>query len=193
MAIKHKAELGLDPASTEIIVLRRLIDGDYFVEEGGELKLTARRALDLFQPGYWIDGVRHHSSDGVHYWLRLHPESGCITASRKYSEEFAGPVIARLVLIGLISEVRVRMYPKAICNDCDFCEDEPAWCDCDKSLSLDEDQGRIIVSDVYGDETLLELVQEAVDSISCYLKTKKRPEGMFSYDELGDDDPRWCL
>ena len=32
MAIKHKAELGLDPVSAEIIVLRRLMDGDYDID-----------------------------------------------------------------------------------------------------------------------------------------------------------------
>lgn len=190
MAIKHNEDLGLDPASTEIIVLRRLIGGDYFVEGGGELKLTAHRALDLFQPSH-----PSHWSDGVHYWLRLHAESGCITTSRNYSDEFAGPVIARLVLTGLKSGARVYMYPKAVCNDCDYCEEDPHLCehDPDKSLRLDEDQGRVLVSEIYGDEPLLDLVQEAVNCISGYLKTKKRPEGMFNYDELSDDDPRWSL
>ena len=179
MAIKHKASLGLDPASAEIIVLRRLADGDYFVEESGELKFTVHRALHLFQSGY--------SRKDVDYCLRLHPESGAITASR-VEGEFCGPVIARLGLTGRGYGARVYEKTSVACDYCEFCEDDPVRCDqgCDKSVRLDEEKGLVIIFDVSGETPLLNLVQDTLDNITGYLKTKMQTEDALNHDELGE-------
>lgn len=174
MAIKHKAELGLDPVSAEIIVLRRLMGGDYAIDEVEELRLTASRALKLFSG---------HLRNDVDYCLRLNPESGAITASRT-DDEFCGPVIARLGLTGRGYGATVWQDIHVACDSCEYCEDDPARCDqgCDKSLRLDDKKGRKILSYVNGESTLLDLVQHTVDTISNYAKSNAR-----------GDDPRWCL
>lgn len=174
MAIKHKAELGLDPVSAEIIVLRRLIEGDYAIDEVEELSLTVRHALKLFS-GYL--------RSGVDYYLRLSPESGTITASRT-EDEFCGPIIAKLSLSVRGYGSVVRQDINVACDSCDYCEDDPVRCDqgCDKSLRLDEEKGRLIIFYVNGETTLLDLVQNTVDTISNYTKANAR-----------GDDPRWSL
>ena len=175
MAIKHKAEFGLDPTSAEILVLRRLIEGDYAIDEVEELSLTVSRALKLFS-GYL--------RSGVDYYLRLSPESGTITASRT-EDEFCGPIIAKLSLSFRGYSTVVRQDINVACDSCDYCEDDPVRCDqgCDKSLRLDEEKGRIIIFCVNGETTLLDLVQRTVDTISDYAKDNAR----------GDDNPCWCL
>lgn len=176
MAIKHKAELGLDPESAEIIVLRRLIYGDYTIDEVEELSLTVRHALKLFS-GYL--------RSGVDYYLRLSPESGAITASRT-EDEFCGPIIAKLSLsVRGYGGTVVRQDINVACDSCDYCEEDPVRCDqgCDKSLRLDEEKGRITIFYANGETTLLDLVQSTVDTISDYAKTNAR----------GGNDPRWCL
>lgn len=174
MAIKHEAELGLDPASAEIIVLRRLIGGDYAIDESEELGLTVRRALKLFSG---------HLRNDVDYCLRLSPESGTITASRT-EEEFCGPVIARLGLTGRGGGAMIWQDIYVACDSCEYCEDDPAWCDqgCNKSLRLDEKKGRTIFFYVNGETALLDLVQSTLDTISDYAKANAR-----------GDDPRWSL
>lgn len=171
MAIKHKAELGLDPVSAEIIVLRRLMDGDYAIDEVEESRLTVSRALS------------GHLRNDVDYCLRLNPESGVITASRT-DDEFCGPVIARLGLTSRVYGTMVRQGIHVACDSCEYCEDDPAWCDqgCDKSLRLDEKKGRMTTFYINGETVILDLVQNTVDTISNYAKANAR-----------GDDPRWEL
>ena len=168
MAVTHQDGGVLDTSSAELIVVNRLMDGDYTVVESDELKLTALEATQVRR--------RIQRSNRAIYWVQVSPETGEVRLNGE-PLSFRRPAVD--VKLGIpVTRLIVSNYRyTGVSADMESFVGRGV-----RGVSTNFET--TLEFEGVGDKTLLELLQDWLTAITRHLQTGELTKGLRVHDQM---------
>ena len=167
MAVTHQDGGVLDTSSAELIVVNRLMDGDYTVVESDELKLTALEATQVRR--------RIQRPNHAIYWVQVSPETGEVRLNGE-PLSFRQPAVD--VELGIpVTRLIISNY-----RDTGVAADMVSLVG-RGVRGVSKNFETTLEFEGAGDKTLLELLQDWLTAITRHLQTGELAQGLLVHDQ----------
>ena len=168
MTVTHQDGGVLDTSSAELIVVNRLMDGDYTVVESDELKLTALEATQVRR--------RIQRPNHAIYWVQVSPETGEVRLNGE-PLSFRRPAVD--VKLGIpVTRLIVSNYRyTGVSADMESFVGRGV-----RGVSTNFET--TLEFEGVGDKTLLELLQDWLTAITRHLQTGELTKGLRVHDQM---------
>ena len=168
MTVTHQDGGVLDTSSAELIVVNRLMDGDYTVVESDELKLTALEATQVRR--------RIQRPNHAIYWVQVSPETGEVRLNGS-PLSFRRPAVD--VKLGIpVTRLIVSNYRyTGVSADMESFVGRGV-----RGVSTNFET--TLEFEGVGDKTLLELLQDWLTAITRHLQTGELTKGLRVHDQM---------